>query len=291
MTGLWSLESRDRRSVSVQHSPIGIFSPQIDSYGRVVFVRWDHLQRDQQADSDGPSDRSTRRTRTARSTTPTSRPARQARDADRGLPRAALGARRTSSPGRTSTGHSLNHFFPWMINEDGTEEETLIHLGRHELHGYFNRSLNDDPNLVDFIAGDVGAAPTPTASRTSSRSRKTPRRRARTTGSTHRSSARTPPARSCGSTAGRRHTLSSTIVTYVTPSRATCRRARTQPPDHSGLYRNPLPLSDGTVIAATRPRPTSTPTTGTRANPVSRYAFRLQALDPVERRVRRAARR
>ena len=40
----------------------------------------------------------------------------------------------------TSYGLRLNHFFPWMINQDGSGEETLNHVGRHELFGYFNRS-------------------------------------------------------------------------------------------------------------------------------------------------------
>ena len=47
--------------------------------------------------------------------------------------------------GTNLEGHNFNDFFPWAINEDGTSEETLNHLGRHELHGYFNRSMNDDP--------------------------------------------------------------------------------------------------------------------------------------------------
>ena len=34
-------------------------------------------------------------------------------------------------------GHDFNQFFPWQINEDGTEEETLNHVGRHELGGSY----------------------------------------------------------------------------------------------------------------------------------------------------------
>ena len=48
-------------------------------------------------------------------------------------------------------GHRFNHFFPWQIHQDGTTMETLNHIGRHELHGFFERSFNDDNNLVDFI--------------------------------------------------------------------------------------------------------------------------------------------
>ena len=32
----------------LDHCPSGNFNPIIDSYGRVIFTRWDHLQRDQQ---------------------------------------------------------------------------------------------------------------------------------------------------------------------------------------------------------------------------------------------------
>ncbi len=43
-----------------------------------------------------------------------------------------------------------------MVNQDGTELETLNHIGRHELHSYFDRALNDDA-LDEFIVGELGA--------------------------------------------------------------------------------------------------------------------------------------
>ena len=46
-------------------------------------------------------------------------------------------------------GHSFNYFFPWQINEDGTDLETLNHVGRHELSGYFDSSHD---GLPEFIA-------------------------------------------------------------------------------------------------------------------------------------------
>lgn len=46
-TGLWKLQNGQVKLM--QHSPSGSFSPLIDSYGRLLFTRWDHLQRDQQA--------------------------------------------------------------------------------------------------------------------------------------------------------------------------------------------------------------------------------------------------
>src|SRR5215469_15659576 len=52
VTGLWSLDPATGDLFMVNHTPSGAFSPVLDSAGRIVFVRWDHLQRDQQADTD-----------------------------------------------------------------------------------------------------------------------------------------------------------------------------------------------------------------------------------------------
>lgn len=52
VTGLWSLDPSTGDLFLVQHSPSGSFTPILDSYGRVIFTRWDHLERDQQADDD-----------------------------------------------------------------------------------------------------------------------------------------------------------------------------------------------------------------------------------------------
>src|ERR1041385_2531249 len=51
-TGLWSLDPASGDLFQLDHSPSGDFRPIIDSYGRVIFSRWDHLQRDSQADRD-----------------------------------------------------------------------------------------------------------------------------------------------------------------------------------------------------------------------------------------------
>src|SRR5262249_11081080 len=52
VTGLWSLDSGTGDLFMINHTPSGAFSPLIDKAGRIIFVRWDHLQRDQQADTD-----------------------------------------------------------------------------------------------------------------------------------------------------------------------------------------------------------------------------------------------
>src|SRR3954468_17056573 len=51
VTGLWSLDPASGDLRMMNHSPSGAFSPIVDSFGRVIFSRWDHMQRDQQGDS------------------------------------------------------------------------------------------------------------------------------------------------------------------------------------------------------------------------------------------------
>ena len=150
-SGLWSLDPAGGDLRLLDHAPSGAFRPILDSFGRVVYTRWDHLERDQQADSEvldgdgyGTFDYADESAGAARSANrvevfPEPRPARQ--DLLAGTP---------------FEGHDFNHFFPWQINPDGTEHETLNHIGRHELHEYFNRDRHDDDDLVEFIADDSG---------------------------------------------------------------------------------------------------------------------------------------
>lgn len=51
-SGLLSLDPATGDLFQLDHAPSGDFTPIIDSFGRVIFTRWDHLQRDQEADSD-----------------------------------------------------------------------------------------------------------------------------------------------------------------------------------------------------------------------------------------------
>lgn len=47
-------------------------------------------------------------------------------------------------------GVTTNIFLPWMINLDGSGGEILNHVGRHEVAGLIKRSFNTDSNLVDL---------------------------------------------------------------------------------------------------------------------------------------------
>ncbi|HET9484196.1 MAG TPA: hypothetical protein VFO79_09590, partial [Xanthomonadales bacterium] len=137
-TGLWRLDADSGELTLLQHSPSGSFTPILDSFGRLLFTRWDHLQRDQQNEDAGST--TFNFSGEAAGSVPTL-------DRSEVFPEP-----RIAQPGSNLTGHRINHFFPWQLNQDGTEEETLNHLGRHELHAFFDRSFTDDPELEEFNA-------------------------------------------------------------------------------------------------------------------------------------------
>jgi hydrazine synthase alpha subunit-like protein len=152
VTGLWSLQPTNGDLFMINHAPSGAFSPLIDSAGRVIFIRWDHLQRDQQADTDWEegtptygtfnwSDESTNSVMTTNQTEVFPEP---------------RSVRTDLLAGTGLVGENFNQFFPWQINEDGTGEETVNHVGRHELGGsYVNGALTNDPNIQDlYYFGD-----------------------------------------------------------------------------------------------------------------------------------------
>src|SRR5436189_59566 len=145
VTGLWSLDPNTGDLRMLNHAPSGVFSPFVDSYGRIVFTRWDHLQRDQQADTDNVEG----------NVYGTFDYADESAGAAKTTQRVEVFPEPRSTQGKVE-GFTINHFFPWEINEDGTAEETLNHVGRHELHGYFDRSFNDDGALREFIAVNSG---------------------------------------------------------------------------------------------------------------------------------------
>jgi hypothetical protein len=139
-TGLWQLNRITGEVKLLQHAPSGSFSPLVDKAGRIVFTRWDHLERDQQAYTAGEGHfnySSELPGATAINSVAEIFPEPQEADDPDVISSINL--------------HSINHFFPWQLNQDGTVEETLNHVGRHELHGYFTASFNTDASLFDFI--------------------------------------------------------------------------------------------------------------------------------------------
>jgi hypothetical protein len=292
VSGIWRLDPATGALELLDHSPSGDFKPIVDSFGRVVFTRWDHLQRDQQADADCSSEAAGQGTIYGTF------------DAASELPGAARVARSEVFPeARTTSGgcapvappfnrHTMNLFLPWMTNQDGSELETLNHVGRHELAGYFEPSRLDDPNLEYFACGGNAcgrANPVEIQSMHQIRESKT------------------EPGLYLGTEAPEFGTHASGQLISLPgapglPADEMAVAALTHPltrspdgdgltapePCHSGLYRSPLPLSDGSLVAVHAgerspgvPETRADANVGTSSQPASRYAFRLRELVPA----------
>ena len=273
-SGLWSLDPASGDLRLLDHSPSGVFRPLVDSYGRVVYTRWDHLQRDQQADSDAEGgDYGTFNY--------TDESAGAARLTSRAEifpePRAD---RQDLLAGTPFEGHSFNHFFPWQINPDGTEHETLNHIGRHELHEYFNRDRHDDDQLTELIASNSGRF-NPNSIENLLQIQEDPRTPGRYLGidapefQTHASGRIVALNAPLGLPADR---IAVSYVTHPSTGEVTD-EGGTPAAGSTGHYRNPLPLADGTLIAVHAAETRADENTGTRQTPGSRYAFRLKRLE------------
>jgi len=259
-TGLWKLDPATGQLTLLQHAVSGSFQPTIDSFGRVIFTRWDHLQQDQQAEN---PDYGTFNWASEDANAPMS-PSVDVFPEPRYETSAAYG-------------HVMNQFFPWMMNQDGSGEETLNHVGRHELSNYFNMSLKHDPALHDF---NPFSPPRTNQNDTVNwlQIREDPTTPGRyiaidapefyTDSAGQIISVMAPPAMNA----------SQMQVTYLTPRSTREFHNGTPPADFTGHYRNPLPMSDGTMVAAYDSHAGSADNIGTRANPESLYKFRLYRL-------------
>lgn len=280
-TGLWSLDPSTGHVFLLQHSPSGSFTPTLDSYGRVIFTRWDHLQRDQQADADAlavlagnPAPYGTFNWQSESAAAP------MLNDRTEVFPE-PRSVRTDLLAGTNLEGHSINHFFPWQIAQDGTGEETLNHIGRHDLHNYFNRSLNDDNNLTEFIAA-VSDRPNEQSILNALQIREDPSVAGRYV------AVDAPEFRTHA--AGRIVALNAPpslapdqiVVSYLTHpiTNTQVDDGETPPSAHTGHYRDPLPLSDGSLIASHTAETRIAGNEGTRANPDPRYDFQLKTLSP-----------
>jgi|CXWL01.1.fsa_nt_gi hypothetical protein len=285
VTGVWLLDPANGALKLLDHAPSGDFTPIVDSFGRVIFTRWDHLQRDQQADQDYDDEQASNPP-----TFGTFNWSSEAANATALATRAevfpeARAARPDLLPAGV-LGHSFNHFFPWMANQDGSELETLNHIGRHELHSYFQRAFDSsiDPNEVDFSPGGR-FNPNPIFNLLQIREK--PTGPAGVYVGVDGPEFATHASGQIVSLPGEPGRPADQIgVTYIT-HRDTENVDDTPGPCHSGLYRNPLPLSDGALIAVhSGERSPGVPETrvaandGTRALPVARYALRMVDLVP-----------
>ncbi len=272
VTGLWKLNPGTGGLALLNHAPSGNFTPIVDSFGRVVFSQWDHLQRDQQADTD------------AEHGGPCSYCTFNYASEDVGAAALKLNTEVYPEPRSSRTdllagtnlyGHSFNQFFPWTINEDGTASETLGHLGRHELQAYIPASIKDDPNVYDYF-GQLSRA-NPNAIRNMLQIKEDPSHPGVYFGvdapefQTHASgmiiSMSVPPGTDADVVK----------VSYVT-NPATANVATTPTVAHTGFYRDPSPLSDGTLVAVHANTTREDANVGTSSQPLSRYDYRVKTL-------------
>jgi Hydrazine synthase alpha subunit middle domain len=274
VSGLWSLEPKTGDLNLLNHAPSGDFTPILDSFGRVVFTQWDHLKRDQQADAD----------KYAGGTNGTFNYASEDASAAKLNSRAEIfpEPRVTQETAGTNLNlHDFNQFFPWAIFEDGSEGETLNHAGRHELmsgdaRGYLTPSFTDDPALKEYFKPGISA--NLNYINNLFQIKEDPLHQGVYFGTntsefyTHASgqivSLSAPP------TLPADKIVIQNITDKATGS--TTAEGATPDPKHSGLYRDPLPLSDGALIAA---HTAETRVDKQNGSPTaSRYDYRLKTL-------------
>jgi hypothetical protein len=284
ISGTYSLDPSTGDLKMLQHTPSGAFNPFIDSFGRLIMTRWDHLSQDPNA-LDDRIGKSTNGSFNFIFEAPGS-PAQstnlieifpEPRNNDTNYT-ALLGV----------NGNEFNQFLPWALDQDGGNEEILNHVGRHELSPAMVRSFVADTNLVTFTNLAQRTASGVVTANTNFffsffQITEDPRTNGLYWGVAAQDISIFGGAHSGGQiltfTGGVGVNPTNMIVTYVT------RTNGANGPNAFGLYRNPLPMSDGTLIAAWTATPTSLnfgwdTNTGSASAPVSQYHFRLYTLVP-----------
>jgi hypothetical protein len=243
VTGIWRLDPASGALRILNHAVSGAFTPILDSYGRVLFTRWDHQQQDQLAERDRDGARNG-----------VALPFRSFNYAgeDAGAP--ALDSRAEPFPESRSgsrgpygevSAFTTNFFTIWQMDEDGSGEETLNHVGQHELaFGFLTPSFRDDPNLSNHTVMANHANRLPVRREGGLfHLREDPRRRGSYVATAARESGSFttgPLVRMSGSPALNGDQMTVTALTALDAGDALA----------GGRYRNPLPLSDGALVAS-----------------------------------------
>ena len=277
VSGLWRLDPKACSQAAglemLTHSPSGDFTPYIDNAGRVIFTRWDHLKRDQQADADITSNSGYGTFNYADETAAAAKSANSPEIEIFPEPRPSRTDLLALPQWANTNPQDFNIFNPWMMTEDGTDLEILNHLGRHETHAYITPNFTNDPNLHDYY---TPPSPTPISAMFHIKeSLTTPGLYYGTESiefSTHASgmivTANAPPGMHPEQIAFTYITHPDTRFPTATPTA-----------NHSGLYRNPTPLTNGQVLVVHSPETDFDTNIGTSAAPLSKYAYRLRLLE------------
>ncbi|HEY0456603.1 MAG TPA: hypothetical protein VGE41_09530 [Verrucomicrobiae bacterium] len=267
VTGLWSLDSVTGNLSLLNHTPSGAFTPFVDSFGRVIFTRWDHLVQDRNATDDrlGNANNGT------------------FNYADEGAAATYNLADRSEffpEPRTFDTtnlavlkvnGNAFNSFFPWQITEDGTDEEVVNHLGRHDLQNRITVSFTNDSNLI-ALTNSLNRYNTNWLNNFF-QLREDPLNPGRYFG---------VDAPDFGT-----HAAGQILTLYAPPSLnpdfcyLTYITAKAgNGPNAGGAYRTPVPMVDGKLLAVYTSATQTDTNIGTALNPASRYDFRLKTLVP-----------
>ena len=282
VTGLWRLDRETEDVRIMAHTPSGAFTPFVDSFGRVVYTQWDHLEQDRQANigHDGcmPAEKWYESLVTY---TDESAAAEYEKDDTQSFPE-PWPCRKDLIGNTPWTGHKITQFFPWQMRQNGRGMETLNHIGRQELRAYVPAGRNDDENLQDGHSDWPVRRENRNALRDIFQMREDP----------------TEPGRYVGTRTSHRHenqgggqivsleraapyqNAEDMTVGYIThPDTAEPREDEERGgPNHSGLYRDPIVTRTGTYVAAHTAETRLDENTGTRERPRSRHDYRLKTL-------------
>ncbi|PWU14666.1 MAG: hypothetical protein C5B50_16820 [Verrucomicrobia bacterium] len=282
VTGAYSLDPATGDLRMLEHLPSGAFNPFIDSFGRLIVTRWDHLIQDGNATSDrlGRATNGSLNFLSETANAPT-----QTNNLIETFPEPNdFDTNYCAQLGVNPNG--FNMLLPWALDQAGGNEEVLNHVGRHELASALAQSFTNDANLISFTNYTTrGAYGIITANTNYLNGFMQITEDPRTNGLYWGVDAQDISIFGGTHAAGQILTLTGRmglnptgmVISYITP------KAGANGPNSGGLFRNPLPMSDGAVVAAFTPTPTSSnfgfdTNIGTASQPISMYHFRLMTL-------------
>ena len=279
VSGIYSLDAAGGDLKMIEHQPSGVFNPFIDSFGRLIVTRWDHLIQDLNAAGD----------RLGRSTNGSFNFLNELANA----PVQNTNLLETfPEPGDFDTNGAValgvntlgfNFFLPWALDQNGGNEEVLNHVGRHELQLNVAQSFTGDTNLVTFanlaqrVASGVISANT-NAIFSFFQIAEDPRTNGLYWGVQAQDISPVGGLHGAGQiitlAGGMGLNPTGMVVNFITPTNGA------NGPTVLGLYRNPLPMSDGTLVSAFTDSANGAwdANLGTATLPISKMHFRLCTL-------------
>ena len=282
VSGVWLLDPATGGLRILAHSPSGAFTPIVDSFGRIIFTQWDHLQRDQQADYEILACEGTKFFAGVINWSDESAESVPLDDSTEVFPEPRE-CRTDLLAGTPMRGHDMSHFFPWQMRQDGHGLETLNHIGRHELTDWVREARTDDPNVVEYgIWNGVGRT-NPNVLRDMFHVKEDPTRPGRYIGTQAVHFETQSGGQIVGLDGYPDRTADEMLAAYITHPDTAVPSDAGEPAgsDHSGLYRDPIRTTDGTYVAVHTTETRKDENEGSAAYPRSRYDYRIKTLAPT----------